>query len=247
MSEVVAHVKALWRYPVKSMAGEPLEAAELDWAGIPGDRRFAWVQSENPSGFPWLTIREISDLVRYVPRLLDPHRPELSRVEVTTPEGEAVALEDLRERLAERHGAPVHLLRSARGLFDAFPLSVLSLGTVRSLRDVTGVAIDARRFRPNVVVETVTGEPHEEDRWIGGTLRFGAGARVRLDERDERCVITNVDPDTAERDPRVLREIAQRRAACTGVYGSIEVPGPVAVGDPVTFSAGTSDGGSGAP
>ena len=234
--QLVGHVRALWRYPVKSMAGEALERAELAWAGVPGDRRLAWVQSEDRSGFPWLTIREISELLRYVPRLADPARPDTSRVEVATPDGRQVALEDLRDELAERLGAPVHLLRSKRGLFDAFPVSVLSLGTVRSLAAATDIALDARRFRPNVVVETARGEPHEEDAWVGGTLRFGddqAGGAVRVDVRDERCVITNVDPDTADRHPRVLREIARRREACTGVYASVERCGPVAVGDPV--------------
>jgi MOSC domain-containing protein len=158
-----------------------------------------------------------------------------------------VALEELRDELAARHGAPVHLLRSSRGLFDAFPVSVLSLGTVRSLREATGVDVQARRFRPNVVVEAVSGEPHAEDAWVGGAVRFGDGAAVRLDVRDERCVIVNVDPETGERDARVLREIAQRREACTGVYGSVARPGPIAVGDPVWLSPGTSDGGSGIP
>jgi uncharacterized protein len=233
MPEPLGHVRELWRYPVKSMAGERLEASALDWAGLPGDRRFAWVQSEDRSGFPWLTIREVSELVRYVPRLIDPHRPDVSRVEVTTPDGRTGALEELRDELAERHGAPVHLLRSKRGLFDAFPVSLLSLGTVRSLRAATGIELDHRRFRPNVLLETVTGEPHEEDAWIGRTVRIGQTAEVRVDVRDERCVITNVDPETAARDPRVLREIARRREACTGVYGSVVTPGPIAVGDQV--------------
>jgi uncharacterized protein YcbX len=233
MPEPLGHVRELWRYPVKSLAGERLEASALDWAGLPGDRRFAWVQSDDRSGFPWLTIREVSELVRYAPRLIDPHRPDLSRVEVTTPDGRTRALEDLRDELAGRHGAPVHLLRSKRGLFDAFPVSLLSLGTVRSLRAATGIELDHRRFRPNVLLETVTGEPHEEDAWVGRTIRIGPTAEVRVDVRDERCVITNVDPETAARDPRVLREIAQRREACTGVYGSVVTPGPIAVGDPV--------------
>jgi uncharacterized protein YcbX len=173
MPEALGHVNELWRYPVKSMAGEQLDSSPLDWAGLPGDRRFAWVQSEDRSGFPWLTIREVSELVRYAPRLIDPRRPDLSRVEVTTPDGRTAPLEDLRGELAERHGSPVHLLRSKRGLFDAFPVSLLSLGTVRSLGAATGIELDRRRFRPNVVVETVTGEPHEEVGWVGRTIRIG--------------------------------------------------------------------------
>jgi uncharacterized protein YcbX len=130
----------------------------------------------------------------------------------------------------------VQLMRSGRGFFDAFPVSVLSVGTVRSLAHAVGRDLDPRRFRPNVLVEACGGEAHAEDDWIGRTLRIGAettGAAIHVDARDERCVIPNVDPDSAERDARVLREIAQHHDTCSGVYAAVARPGPVAVGDRV--------------
>ena len=62
--------------------------------------------------------------------------------------------------------------------------------------------------------------------------------RVRVDQRDQRCVMVNVDPDTTERDPRVLRTIAQERDTCLGVYGTIVEPGRIAVGDPIVLDGG---------
>ena len=73
-----------------------------------------------------------------------------------------------------------------------------------------------------------------EDDWLGATLRIGE-MRMRVDCRDPRCAITTMDPDTGARDPRVLREIAQHRANCAGVYGTIVTPGPIAVGDAVVI------------
>src|SRR5882762_8433793 len=64
----VGCVAALWRYPVKSMAGEALEHAQVSWHGVPGDRRWAFIRKDMvSSGFPWLTIRERPDLWRYCP------------------------------------------------------------------------------------------------------------------------------------------------------------------------------------
>jgi hypothetical protein len=81
-----------------------------------------------------------------------------------------------------------------------------------------------------------------EDRWVGAVLRIGE-ARMRIDKRDQRCIMVNIDPTTTERDPAILRAIAAERAACLGVYGSTVGPGRVAIGDPVFLEgrpAGTS-------
>ena len=112
-------VVALYRYPVKAMAGEALETAQLGWAGLEGDRRHAFVQSDDRSDFPWLTIREVPALTTYVPVLRD------GGVFVRTPAGRELDVASRRARRGarRRRRRPVHLLHSARGLFDAFPVS----------------------------------------------------------------------------------------------------------------------------
>ncbi|HEU0079203.1 MAG TPA: MOSC N-terminal beta barrel domain-containing protein, partial [Longimicrobiaceae bacterium] len=82
----VGRVAALWRYPVKSMAAEALESVEVSWNGLAGDRRWAFVRGGmERSGFPWLTIRERSELGLYRPRWAEPERPDGSAVLVRTP------------------------------------------------------------------------------------------------------------------------------------------------------------------
>jgi uncharacterized protein YcbX len=125
----------------------------------------------------------------------------------------------------------VHLLHSGRGLFDAFPVSVVSLQTVAAVGALAGRELEPLRFRPNIVIDA-PGREFPEEELLGRELRIG-GARVRLDVRDSRCSVINFDPRTAERDPSVLRAVARHRETCAAVYGSCVEPGTIRVGDPV--------------
>jgi uncharacterized protein YcbX len=229
----VGRVAELWRYPVKSMAGESLSEVEVSWFGLAGDRRWAFVRPGIvQSGFPWLTIRERSDLCRYRPRFRDPEQPDVSKTVVTTPAGEEVDVTD--PGLAAELGDGVRLIRQYRGIFDAMPLSLIGTPSLAAIGELAGRELPVQRFRPNLLVEPADGAPFAEDGWVGRVLRIG-GMRMRVDERDPRCVIVNVDPETTDRDPAVLRAIAQERDTCLGVYGSTVEPGRVAVGDTVVL------------
>ena len=240
---VVGVVKALHRYPVKSMRGEVAAALELRWHGFAGDRRYAFVRDDNGSSFPWLTGRQIPDLLRYAPYLAEPDDPLRSAVRVRTPAGRDLPIDcaELRAELAARYGAAVHLLQSNRGTFDAAAVSLIGAATVRALGEGLGRDLDPLRFRPNILIETAGAVPRLEDRWVGGLLIFGdrdAAARVRLNQRDQRCMMIGLDPETAEHDPSVLKAVARDAEICAGVYGSTERPGVVRVGDTVRLVAG---------
>lgn len=227
----VGRVIALWRYPVKSMGGESLETVEVSWHGLAGDRRWAFVRAGvERSGFPWLTIRQRPDMSQYQPRLVDPDAPDTSLVRVRTPSGADLDLLD--PALAADLGHDAWVLKQDRGAFDAFPLSLISTQAVASLGARVGAELDVQRFRPNLLVEADGSEAFPEDAWVGSTLQFGS-ASMRVDKRDGRCAVVNVDPRTAQNDPSTLRAIAQTRDGCLGVYGSTVRPGRVAVGDPV--------------
>jgi uncharacterized protein YcbX len=227
----VGRVAALWRYPVKSMAAEPLTEVEVSWHGLAGDRRWAFVRGGlERSGFPWMTIRQRSNMGRYVPSFVDPSQPDASRTLVRTPAGDELEVVD--PALAAELGDGVRVIKQDRGVFDAMPLSLVSTQSVAALGALVGSELDPLRFRPNLLIEAA--EPFEEETWVGSVLRVG-GMRMRVDQQDERCVIVNVDPVTSERNPAVLRAIARERATCTGVYGSTVAPGRVAVGDPVAL------------
>ena len=229
----VGRVVALWRYPVKSMAGEPLTQADVSWQGLAGDRRWAFIRDGMvKSGFPWLTIRERAEMRQYRPSFVEPQRPDASAVVVRTPAGATVDVVD--PALAAELGAGVRVIKQDRGVFDTMPLALVSTQSIAGLGALVGGTLSPERFRPNLVVEGSGGAPFPEDEWVGRVLRVG-GMRMRVDKRDQRCVIVTIDPATNERNPAILQAIARERQACLGVYGSTVEPGRVAVGDSVTL------------
>jgi uncharacterized protein YcbX len=231
----LARVVALWRYPVKSMAGEALDSIEVSWHGFAGDRRWAFVQGGlERSGFPWLTIRERSEMWRYQPAFVDPDSPDKSRTVVRTPEGRALDVVD--PVLAGELGDGVRVIKQNRGVFDTSPLSLTTTQSVAAVGSLVDSDLDARRFRPNILVEAASDAAYVEDEWVGSVLEIGS-ARIRVDLRDERCVMVNVDPATTERNGAVLKAIARERDACLGVYASTVRPGRIAIGDPIRRAA----------
>ena len=227
---VVGRVAGLWRYPVKSMAGEQLDSVEVSWHGLAGDRRWAFIRAgQVHSGFPWLTIRERPELAHYRPRFADPDRPNAATVLVRTPLGGELDVAD--PVLAAGFGPGVRVIKCDRGVFDTMPLSLLTTQSIAGLGRLAGASLEPRRFRPNLLVDS-HGRGFPEDAWVGRVLRIG-GLRMRVDKRDQRCVVVTVDPVTLCRNPAILRAIARERDARFGVYGSTMEPGQIAVGDPV--------------
>src|SRR5437660_1616921 len=125
--EQIGVVKAIYRYPVKSMGGESLPAATLRWPGIDGDRQYAFYRAANASRFPWFTGREQSELVTYSARYLEVDNPRRSAVRVSAADREwDVADPELCDHLARAAGEEIRLLQVGRGTFDSMPVSVLS-------------------------------------------------------------------------------------------------------------------------
>jgi uncharacterized protein YcbX len=246
----LGRVSAIFRYPVKSMAGDLLDVARLSWHGIEGDRRLAFRRLTDKSGFPWLTASKLPQLLLYKPVRLDSNanseNGELLPTHVRTPEGKEYELrsDELRKELSSRYGSDVELMNLKSGIFDEASVSVISLGTVHCVARESGRGVDLcdlRRFRPNVVIETDRAEPFEENRWVGRTLMFGegdqgnSGAVVRVTMKDERCVMVNFDPDTAERDSEVMKTIVRLNENYAGVYGTVVRAGELRVGQVVTL------------
>jgi len=241
-SVVVGTVQALYHYPVKSMRGRRLDEVFVGWDGLTGDRRYAFVRTGNASNFPWLTARQVSDLLRYAPYLEDPGDPVSSPVRVRTPDGADCSIEDeaLRDGLAGRYGAPVHLMQCNRGTFDGATLSLITAASLRDLSSAVGRPLDAQRFRLNIVLDTVTDTPYDEEEWAEALLCIGDvsdGPRIRVDRKDKRCMMVNLDPENATQDPAVLRTIVGSREYCAGMYASPQRVGPIRVGDVVRMIA----------
>lgn len=238
----VGHIEAIFRYPVKSMAGERLDSASLGWHGLDGDRRLAFRRMNDRGGFPWLTAGKLPDLIRFAPcRHDDGARPVLP-THVRTPDGEELPVfgEALAAEVGRRHGTPVEMMQMKHGIFDDADLSVIALDTIDEISRLAGVRPDARRFRPNVVVRLLRSGPFQEDQWVGGTLSFGEGddaPAIAVTMRDLRCAMLNLDPDTARPDPEVMKAAVRANQNNAGVYGSVTRIGLLAVGQPVFLIA----------
>ena len=239
----LGRISAIFRYPVKSMAGELLDVAKLGWHGIEGDRRLAFRRLNDKSGFPWLTASKLPQLLLYKPFGLDSNTVEPLPTHVRTPDGREYELrsDELRQEISSRYGSDVELMNLNHGIFDEACISVISLGTVHSVARESGRGVDlcdVRRFRPNVVIETNGAEPFEEDRWVGRTLMFGeanSGTALRVTMKDERCVMVNLDPDTAERDSEVMKTVVRMNENYAGVYGTVISAGELRIGQVVTL------------
>ena len=255
---IVGKVESLWRYPVKSMRGEELEEAFAGYPGIYGDRVFAFKSSASSTGFPYFTAREQRNLLQYRPRFRYPDRAarpvnltEAERmgagslpadvselmVDVETPDGKTLAIDDssLMEMLRAGVDGKHHLtlMRSHRAMTDCRPVSIFSLQSARRLAEETGTSIDKRRFRANVYVNLTSDQGFAENDLVGRSLRIGPKVVVSVLERDPRCVIITLDPDTSEKTPAVLKTVAQAHEGTAGVYGAVIVEGMLHKGDPV--------------
>src|SRR4051794_38357899 len=120
---LVGTVRGVFRYPVKSMRGEAIAEAAVAWSGLRGDRRYAFVRAGNTSNFPWLTGRQVPNLLRYAPYFAEPSNPAAAPARVVTPDGADLPIESdaLRDELAAQYGAALTLLHSGRGIPDVAP------------------------------------------------------------------------------------------------------------------------------
>ena len=236
----LGHVHKLARYPVKSMAGVATDSAFLGWHGLTGDRRFAFRRLNDNSGFPWLSASRLPELLLYQPLGLDENAEEPTPTHVRTPEGldHPIGSTELQNTVAEKLGSPVELMKLKHGIFDNASVSVINLATISAIGREAGQELDTRRFRANVVIASDSTEPFLEDSWIGGRLIFGnneAGPLVDVTMRDLRCVMINLDPDTAKQDPRVMKAAVRLNDNNAGIYGTVARTGQISVGQPVSL------------
>ncbi|MFL6336811.1 MAG: MOSC domain-containing protein [Pyrinomonadaceae bacterium] len=256
----VGTVESVWRYPVKSMAGGEVAEAFVGFSGVYGDRCYAFRDSAARKGFPYLNASVQQRMLLYRPRFRYPERaaapPNLAAasaiapgvtpanaepgdlsLDVLTPQGAVVPVDDpaLIETLLEglRGAHDLTLVHSDRSMTDCRPVSLISRQTVRQIEGELGVTLDKRRFRANVYLDLDGGEGFGEEQWVGRRLRLGPRAVVAVLERDPRCKLISLDPDTGEHNPEVLRRVSQMHGACAGVYCAVLVEGLVAKGDPV--------------
>ena len=255
----IGTVESLWRYPVKSMRGTEMPEVFMGFSGIYGDRCYAFKNSAARKGFPYLNANVQQRMLLYSPQFRHPERaskpPNLTEaaniapgvtpangeaedmiLDVVTPSGEIVSIDDpaliklLGEGISEKN--QLKLVRSDRALTDCRPVSLISLQTVRQLESELGIPIDKRRFRANIYFNFASdGGGFAEDDYVGRRLRIGSKATLMVLERDPRCKMISLDPDTGEHTPDVLRKVAQAHGNFAGVYCAVLVEGLLKKGD----------------
>ncbi|HXJ95066.1 MAG TPA: MOSC N-terminal beta barrel domain-containing protein [Terriglobia bacterium] len=230
----VGVVRTVARYPVKSMRGEAYASLPLTLQGFDEDRRFAFVQAESRSDFPWLTARQMPELLLWQTSVENPGTPDVA-VTVTTAAGERwpVASIELRQAIEKRFGKPVFLLRDHRGSFDVANVSLISQQTVERIAEESQTEANPWRFRPSLLVSLEGGAAFDELKWVGRILRLGDKARIAAIKVDQRCVIPSLDPATGESAPQILKCIVQQHDNCAGVYATVLTRGEVRTGDGV--------------
>ena len=260
--KVVGRVESLWRYPVKSMRGEQMPEVFVGFPGVYGDRLYAFRSSAAPKGFPYLTGREQEAMLLYRATYRQPERmirpanlaeaeaitpgltpvyaaPDDLLLDVETPAGKRVAVDDpllihiLRDQIRDAH--KLMLTRSDRAMTDCRPVSLFSIQTVRQLSEELGIDVDKRRFRANVYADLASGSAFGEDEFVGRTLRIGAKTTIAVVDRDPRCKMVTLDPDTAQANPEVMRRLAQTHDGKAGIYGAVLVEGTIRAGDEIAL------------
>jgi uncharacterized protein YcbX len=239
----IGQVEAIFRYPVKSMSGERLEAANLDWHGIDGDRRLAFRRLDyRGGGFPWLSASHLPGLLLFAPHRREDAAEGDLPTHVVTPDGEQLPIlgEELAAEVGRRYGAPVQMMHLKHGIFDDGSISVIASDTVREIARLAGLRPDVRRFRPNVVIRLLRPVPFQEDEWLGGVLTFGEAddaPAITVTIRDVRCSMLNLDPDSASPTPEMMRAVVRANQNNAGVYGAVTRIGRLAVGQTVLHHA----------
>lgn len=255
----VGTVESLWCYPVKSMRGIEMPEIFMGFSGIYGDRCYAFKSSAARKGFPYLNANVQHKMLQCLPQYRYPERaskppnlieatsiepgvtpanaePEDRLLDIVTPSGKIIAVDDpelitlLGEGLDEK--TQLKLVHSDRALTDCRPISVISLSTIRQIESECSIPVDKRRFRANIYFDFAPNKAgFAEDAFVSRRLRIGSTAMVMVLERDPRCRMISLDPDTGEHNPEVARKVAQAHENFAGVYCAVLVEGVLQKGD----------------
>ncbi len=294
MAQAIGAVTELWRFPVKSMAGEQLEAAELTTNGVLGDRAYALIDAETGKVVSAKSVALFPGMLECSAAFVEPPQPgrDMPAVRIALPNGKSVvsSAPGAESELSAHFGRKVKLARVApehftidqyyvdvegidpahrnkiaeqklgaaffksAGLaspvpegsfFDLFPMSVMTMSTLRKLGELAPQSrFDRRRFRMNLIVETPE-KGFVENGWVGKALGVGAHAKLAVAMPDARCVMTTLAQGELPQDTEVMRTLmlhnrlevpGGRRYPCAGVYAVVAAPGHLRVGDPVALA-----------
>jgi MOSC domain-containing protein len=224
-------IAEIWRYPVKSLAGERLKTASVDARGLEGDRLWALVDPDGgiASGKTTRRFRKVPGLLHHRSHL-DGGLPVITLADGRSARADVPAVDALVAAITP----PGWLLQreNSTPYFDAAAVHIVTTTTLATLSEAVGESVPLQRLRPNLLVDLEHPGPFPEDSWLGRTVRIGSVA-LRVVDRCERCVMVGHSQATLESRPRLLKTIGAVNDACAGVYAEVTAPGDLSEGDAV--------------
>jgi uncharacterized protein len=263
----ISKVASIWRYPVKSMMGEELNACEITEKGLLGDRAYGVIDNEtgklanakNPHKWP--------NMFQYRANFIDSPQKDsaIPPVRITFPDGCSIISTDNQknELLSNSFNRSVHLSNPSsievqfegyipeeieeldnkgsiftrtspkNTFFDIDMVHIITTSTINYLRKLAPESrIEARRFRPNIIIEVPDTEAFIENDWVGKILTIGS-VQLKISQETKRCVMTTLAQGDLPKDSNVLRSIVANNVGSFGVYASVVKPGRVSIGDKI--------------
>ena len=257
----IGSIESIWRYPVKGMRGEEIPHTYTAFTGLMGDRIYGVVAADGDPGHPWHTARNQEEFLLYKPSYktsealllpenldatysewapgIDPLYPDADAFKVSVVTADGVTYDDIEDPafiadLEKLTGRSLRIHTTQRGIFDARPVSIFSLSAAAKLGEELGMDIDKRRFRANFYVAWDNqDDPFYENTLVGKTIKIGEWLEVMIVDRDPRCEMITLDPDTADDTPKILQHLARKHSGEAGVFAAVIQRGRVNKGDPI--------------
>lgn len=238
--KLLGSIKEIWRYPVSSLGGEQLESVEITHDGISQDR--TWCLADAITKQPAAPEKE----ARWRPAVFLLSRLTSRIPEIGFPDGTWLSIEDpeIVAELRAHFGFEVSVLPYAKacGLtpddhvatnrYDPSPVHLLTTSSLDILSVLASQsAIDSRRFRPTITLQTSVERGFLEKAWIGKPLRIGQTAVIATEET-KRCGMTLIAQPGLAETPEILRSILRHNRRNFGIYCTIDTPGVISIGDP---------------
>lgn len=233
----IGQISEINRYPVKSFAGESLEACKIETYGLYGDRCHAFIDETKEGWESFFTARDIPNMLTYKAKLIGEGSEAEFKVSVTSPDGRIFYWNEELLKELQRYSRKKMSMMSYKpqntGLpaVDTGSILIVTDAALRKLEAIWGKRLDKRRFRANLIVSLDDSSFNESD-WIGKRLSVGS-AELHVDMFCERCSMITIDPDTLERDTSLLKKVKEEMNLYFGVYASVNKAGQINVGEKV--------------
>lgn len=238
MSITAGEIIAINRYPVKSFAGEELEACRVESSGVQGDRYCSFRDLSKEDWYRYVTARKIPQMLSYQARYIG------GEIRVTAADGREFGWDtELLDEIQSLTTTPITMSAFKEPHPEAKHPELLSVDgasillvtdkSLKKLEAINGNPIDQRRFRGNFVVQ-VSDDSLGEEEWLGRRLSIGS-VQLQVDSYCDRCVMITMNPDTLERDPSLLKQVHKEFNMSFGVYASVIQTGEVRLGDKVVL------------